>query len=128
MSKTHSEIRFDKARKKLSDAFKNLEDVMKQKLHEAAIQSTMIRASEHDVGGRQAQIVEQLATIQSLNLEINNLQKNLINAGNETDFLNEKNKLLADKFAKLQKESLCFIETIETDITLIEEVMQNHDS
>lgn len=128
MSKTHSEIRFDKARKKLSDAFKNLEDVMKQKLHEAAIQSTMIGASENDVGGRQAQIVEQLATIQSLNLEINNLQKNLINAGNETDFLNEKNKFLAEKFSKLQKESLCFIEAIETDIALIEEVIKNHDS
>lgn len=101
---------------------------MKQKLHEAAIQSTMIRASEHDVGGRQAQIVEQLATIQSLNLEINNLQKNLINAGNETDFLNEKNKFLAEKFTKLQRESLCFIEAIETDITLIEEAIENHDS
>ena len=67
---------------------------IKQKLHETIIQSKMINVSSDtdDESQLKVKIVEQLAIIENLNSEINNLQKELENAGIEIEFLNERNK------------------------------------
>lgn len=120
MTKTHAEIRFENARKRLSHALENLEDVMKRKLHEEAIESRMIRAADDS----DAEILEQATTIQNLNLEINNLQKALSDLGRETEFLNTKNKIFAEKLSAIRGEQLGLIEAIETDLAKISEAIK----
>jgi len=115
MSKNHAEIRFDKARKRLTHALENLEDVMKKKLHEEAIESRMIGVSSD----AEATILEQSVVIQNLTLEVNNLQQALSDLGRETEFLNTKNKIFAEKLATIRKSQLELIEAIESDLVKI---------
>ena len=127
MTKTHAEIRFEKARKKLSESLQNLEDIIKNKLHETAIQSKMIDVSAHDIENNQAMIVEQANTIQNLSHEINNLQENLLQVGKETEFLNEKNRVFAERLESFRKYQQQAIEAIEIDLTRIEEIINNEE-
>lgn len=115
MEKTHADIRFEKARKRLTHALENLEDVMKKKLHEEAIESRMIGVSND----AEATIIEQSITIQNLTLEVNSLQQALSELGRETEFLNTKNKIFAEKLAAIRKNQLGFIEAIESDLVKI---------
>ena len=71
MSKTPAEFRFEKARQRLSHALENLEDAMKRKLHEEAIESRMIGAADSAA----ATVMEQEIIIQNLTLEVNNLHR-----------------------------------------------------
>lgn len=119
MSKSIAEIRFEKARKRLSLALKELEEVTKNKLHDTAMESRMVE------GGKES--AEQATMIQNLNLEINNLQQNLLNLGHEVEFLNEKNKVLGQRMNKLRKSNLSFVEAIEADLVRIEEVMKQEE-
>lgn len=117
MSKTHAEIRFEQARKRLSESLKNLEKTVKEKLHEPTINSP----EENDAA-------QKSATVQKLNDEINNLQKSLSDLGRETEFLNEKNKALAQKFSDFRAHGKGLIESVEADLVRIEEVIKNYDS
>ncbi|OFW80490.1 MAG: hypothetical protein A2887_05140 [Alphaproteobacteria bacterium RIFCSPLOWO2_01_FULL_40_26] len=119
---TPAEIRFEKARKRLADMLKNLEEVIKEKLHEAAINSIDISDNEK---GAQAWMIGQEGVIQNLNEEINNLQKSLSDLGKETEFLREKNQVLANKISKFRDEGKSLIEAIEADLLHIEEVIKN---
>lgn len=127
MTKTHAEIRFEKARKKLSESLQNLEDIIKNKLHETAIQSKMIDVSANDIENNQAMILEQANTIQNLSHEINNLQQNLLQVGKETEFLNEKNRVFAERLKIFGKYQAQAIEAIEVDLTRIEEIINNEE-
>lgn len=127
MTKTHAEIRFEKARKKLSESLQNLEDIIKNKLHETAIQSKMIDVSAHDIENNQAIIVEQANTIQNLSHEINNLQENLLQVGKETEFLNEKNRVFAERLESFRKYQAQAVEAIEVDLARIEEIINNEE-
>ena len=126
MAKTHAENRFEKSRKRLAQVLKNLEEVVKDKIHETAINAKMIDVSDDIASIANARLIEQSSMIQNLNEEINNLQKNLSELGKETETLNEENKNLTTKLNKFQKESKKLIESIEADIIKIEEVM--HDN
>jgi hypothetical protein len=127
MTKNHAEIRFEKARKKLSESLQNLEDIIKNKLHETAIQSKMIDVSAHDIENNQAMIVEQANTIQNLSHEINNLQENLLQVGKETEFLNEKNRVFAERLESFRKYQAQAVEAIEVDLARIEEIINNEE-
>jgi len=127
MNKTLSEIRFEKARKKLSDALKNLEEATKEKIHHASITATMIDIKYDNKDKAVTSLAEQLALIKNLNEEVNNLQRNLFEVGKETEFLREKNKSLLDKFDKFRAEGLAFIEAVEADLAGIEQVIENYD-
>lgn len=122
MAKTPAEIRFDKARKRMAHAFENLEDAMKRKLHEEAIESRMIVAGDAD-----AEIIEQATTIQNLNLEINNLQKSLSELGRESEFLNTKNKIFAEKLGAIRSEQMALIEAIESDLVKISDAIKSEE-
>ena len=127
MKKTFSEIRFEKSRKRLSEALSQLERTIKQKLHETIIQSKMINVSSDtdDESQLKVKIVEQLAIIENLNSEINNLQKELENAGIEIEFLNERNKLVINKMSELRNQSIKITQEIEFDLMKIEELIKS---
>jgi 5-methylcytosine-specific restriction endonuclease McrBC regulatory subunit McrC len=126
MSKTHAEIRFEAARKRLSESLKNLERVVKEKLHQAATESRMLKvgSSEED---SESKLLQQAGIIQNLNSEINNLQKNLSELGKETEFLNEQNKALGGKITAFRSEKNSLIDAIEADLWRIEEIITNED-
>ncbi len=126
MSKTLSEIRFEKSRKRLSEVLRNLEEVVKEKIHETAIDSKMIDISDASNGSSRAQIIEQAAVIQNLNYEINKLQKNLSELGNEGEFLSEKNKLLGERIQELRTQSKILIDAIEADLLQVEEAINDN--
>ncbi len=127
MSKPHAEIRFEKARKRLSEALKILEKTVKEKIHESSINATMIDVSSDETNS-QAKLIEQSTTIQNLTSEINNLQKTLSDLGKETEFLNEKNKILSQKITEFRTKGSVLIEAIEADLLHIEEVIEKHDN
>ena len=123
MAKTHAELRFDNARKRLSHTLENLEDVMKRKLHDEAIESRMIAAADDS----DTTVVEQGITIQNLNLEINNLQKALSDLGRETEFLNIKNKVFADKLSEIRTQQLDLIAAVESDLVKISDAIKTEE-
>jgi chromosome segregation ATPase len=122
MAKTHAETRFETARKRLSESLKTLEKTVKEKLHQAAIESKMLDVSENEEEA-QAKVVQQETIIQNLNEEINNLQKNLSDLGKEADFLNEKNRTLSEKISDSRNEKKSLLEAIEADLTKIENII-----
>jgi len=127
MSKNAAEIRFENARKRLSTALKELENVMKEKLHESAIEARMIDRDEDGGSSHHAKLIEQSTIIENLNSEINNLQKNLLEVGKQSDFLNEKNKVLGEKLGKFRERGASLVEAIEADIARIAEVIKNEE-
>jgi len=118
MTKSASEIKFEKARKKLSDSLKNLEEVVKEKLQQVA---------NEPKAGDSNSLQDQSSLIQSLNSEINNLQNSLSHLGKETEFLNEKNKILSEKFSKFRSDQSILIEAIEADLAGIEEIIKDEE-
>lgn len=106
--KTSAEIKFDAARKKLSDAFKNLEEAIEHKLQDGALESKLI---------------EQEITIQNLNSQINILQKNFVEISGKADFLDMSNKNLSEKFFALKKQGSDLVQNIELDLIKIEEII-----
>ncbi len=120
MAKTPAEIRFETARKNLSESLKNLEKTVKEKFHQAVIDAKMLDiAGDH--GDEQA--LTQSTIIQNLNHEINKLQKNLSDLGKETEFLNEQNKVLSKKITETRTEKNSLVKSIEADLLRIEEII-----
>lgn len=125
MSKTIAENRFEKSRKRLSQVLQNLEEVVKDKIHEASVNGRIINNSGAGLEAAHNRIIEQDAIIQNLNDEINDLQKNLSELGLEGEHLTQENKDLAKKLRNFQTNSSKIIAAIEADIIKIEEVMND---
>ncbi len=115
MIQTRANIRFENARKRLSSSLENLEDVVKRKLHDEASSSRIITSTKES----ELKLAQQEITIQNLTLEINNLQQSLSDLGRETEFLNTKNQIFAEKLAKLRQERLEIIAEISEDLNKI---------
>jgi hypothetical protein len=126
MSKTIAEIRFEKSRKRLSQALQNLEEIVKDKIHEASVNGRIINNSSAGFEVANNRILEQDAIIQNLNSEINDLQKNLSELGAESESLEEENKILAKKLKTFQTNSEKIISAIEADLVKIEEVINDN--
>jgi CII-binding regulator of phage lambda lysogenization HflD len=123
MEKTHAEIRFDNARKRLSRVLKNLEEVVKEKLSQEMIEMKVFNSDQSDGQNFESKIIEQSQIIENLNSEINNLQKNLSDLGKESEFLSTKNKIFSEKIAEIRTKQSTLIEDIESDLLRIEEVI-----
>lgn len=119
MSQPTVEARFESARKRLSHALKELEEVAKAKLHEAANQQIRIVGDEDsiDLGGR--------VSLPAFNLsqQVNQLQNELVEVGNEVEFQREKNRILLEKLENLQQEKLHLVAAIEENIEAIEQLI-----
>jgi predicted nucleic acid-binding Zn-ribbon protein len=121
--KTVAGNRFESARKRLSDALHDLEKILKQKIHQAAIESRIINHNE--TGARlETKVFEQAAMIQTLNQEINNLQKLLSDLGGEIEFISEKNKIISKKTEDFRIQGPNLIKAIESDIARIEDLLK----
>lgn len=125
--KSIAETRFENARKRLSTTLKNLESVMKEKLHEAALENKMINISLNDFKQHEARLVEQSTIIQNLHREINNLQKNLEDLGKENEFLSNENQVLEENFSNLREQGSNLVESITSDLTHIEEIINGEE-
>ncbi len=125
MTRTVAEARFEVARKRLAIALTDLEKTVKRKIYEDSVSASMLDATSDDSLLR-AKIIEQEAIIQNLSSEINNLQKNLFDLGKETEFLNEKNKILAEKIAEFRREKSS-LSIIESGLAAVEEAMQEEE-
>lgn len=115
-----AKLKFEQSRKRLSDTLKNLEEVVQDKIHETAIDSKMIDVSDDSSAAASAKVIEQEAVIQNLNEEINKLQKNLSELGNENEFLNEKAKVLGTKFNEFREQGKKLLDAIEVELASIE--------
>jgi hypothetical protein len=124
MSKISAKVRFENARKRLSDALNNLEKTTQKKLREGLVETKIFDLSKSDVETFESKIIEQSQIIENLNLEINQLQKNLFDLGMESEFLNERNKTFAEKFSKNRAQQLDIIKAVELDLTKIEELIK----
>ncbi len=127
MSKTPAEIRFEKSRKKLSTALKELDAAIQKKLHEGAIETKIMDIGNEEDSEARAKIIEQSETISNLNSEINALQKNLSILGRESEFLHIKNKIFAEKLAAIRNQQSTLIEEIEADLVMIESIIKTEE-
>lgn len=127
MKNPSTELRFDNARKRLADALKGLEESVKKKLHEGALGLKMLDVGHENFDSTQAKLIEQAVTIENLNSEINNLQKNLSVLGRDTEFMNTKNKLFAEKINETRNQQATLIAAIEADLAQIEAVITNEE-
>jgi len=112
--------KFEQSRKRLSDVLRNLEEVVQDKIHETAIDSKMIDVSDDSSNAAQAKVIELEAVVINLNEEINKLQKNLSEIGNENEFLNEKAKVLGKKFDELRNQGRNLLDAIDVELAAIE--------
>jgi archaellum component FlaC len=118
-----SKTRFNTARRQLSNALQQLEQITIQKIHEATINSKMLDVADEDFGELKTKIIEQTSIAQNLSEEINKLQKTLEEIGQENEFLTKKNKLLADKNSQLKSCGSSIIEAIESDLIKISKII-----
>ncbi len=124
MTKSIAETRFEKARQRLSDALLQLEEVIKDKLHESSqIQARIGGYNDSGAMDQQVRIIEQSVTIQNLISEMNNLQKTLVEIEKETDFTRERNTFLTKKMSEIYDQNHVLINAIESDLTRLEEVI-----
>ena len=121
MTKINAELKFEKSRKRLASALKNLEEVIKFKISETAIQS---RAIGFEDSGYQTKISEQTFTIQSLSKEVNYLQKTLSDLGKELEFTKTQNQIFGEKVKQIRSEASHLANTVELDLTRIEELLK----
>jgi chromosome segregation ATPase len=109
--------RFDRSRKNLSAALKNLEETVKEKINEAASSGLVSKNSSGDK-----------AAISKLNDEVNRLQNELSELGREAEFLKESNKTLWQRVENFNRQKNELVTAIESDLTAIDEVIKKYDS
>jgi hypothetical protein len=121
----NSQQKFDISRKKLANTLKNLEEIIKEKIHESAIKTRMLDESSNTSSMRS---LEQNLALEKQNQEINHLQQNLSNLEKEAEFLREKNKILTQKILHFRNQAVNIFESVSNEISKIEEILKNHDS
>lgn len=115
--------RFDRSRKNLSTALNRLEDVIKEKIHEASLLADG-NAGDDEVD---AKIIEQNAMLNKLSEEVNSLQNELSELGKENEFLKENNKILWNRIENFNRQKNDLVTAIEADLVLIHEVIEKYD-
>ncbi len=125
MDNNNSQQKFNNSRKKLSTTLKNLEEIIKEKIHESAIDSRMLDESSTPSSMRS---LEQNLALEKQSNEINHLQQTLSNLDKEAEFLREKNKILTQKILHFRNQAHNILESANNEITKIEEILKNHDS
>ena len=66
--------------------------------------------------------------LEKQNQEINHLQQTLNNLEKEAEFLREKNKILTQKILHFRNQANNILESANSEIIKIEEILQNYDS
>jgi predicted transcriptional regulator len=126
MSKNFAKIKFENARKRLAEAFDLLEETVKQKIDEVAINNKMFDATQND-DDFEINSVQQVATINQLSNEINKLEERLEESEREIDLLSEKDLALSKKLNEIKNEAGNLITIIEKDLAIIDEVINKEE-
>jgi len=116
--------RFDRSRKNLATALNQLENAIKEKIREASL----LAVGEVGEDEAEAKIIEQNAMITKLSGEVNRLQNQLSELGKENEFLTQNNKTLWQRIENFTQQKNDLIKAIESDLTLIHEVIEKYDS
>jgi hypothetical protein len=125
MENNNSQQKFANSRKKLATNLKNLEEIIKEKIHESAINTRMLDESSTFSSMKS---LEQNLALEKQNQEINHLQQTLNNLEKEAEFLREKNKILTQKILHFRNQANNILESANSEIIKIEEILQNYDS
>ena len=125
MENNNSQQKFSNSRKKLSNTLKNLEEIIKEKIHESAIETRMLDESSTPSSIKS---LELNLALEKQNQEINHLQQTLNNLEKEVEFLREKNKILTQKILHFRNQANNILESANSEIIKIEEILQNYDS
>lgn len=116
--------RFDRSRKNLSAALKQLEEAVKDKIKDSSSHHLDINDS-HEIN---AAIIEKNATISKLNDEVNRLQHELSELGKEAEFLKESNKALWQRIESFNHQKNSLVESIANDLKEIKNSIEKYDS
>ena len=123
--KNNSQQKFENSRRQLTKSLKNLEEIIKEKIHESAIETRMLDESSTPSSMKS---LELNLAIEKQNQEINHLQQTLNNLEKEAEFLREKNKILTQKILHFRNQANNILESANSEILKIEEILQNYDS
>jgi hypothetical protein len=116
-------LRFDRSRKNLSAALKQLEDVIRNKIKDSHSHDLNISDSEEI----DAAIIEKNAIITKLSDEVNRLQHELSELGKEAEFLKESNKALWQKIENFNRQKKSLVEAIAIDLKEIKNSIEKYD-
>lgn len=119
--KNNAQQKFENSRRQLTKSLKNLEEIIKEKIHESAIATRMLDESSTP---NSMKSVEQNIALENQNKEINNLQKTISELQNELEFLREKNKILTQKILHYRNQAGTVLEAVQNDILKIEEILK----
>ena len=125
MSEISAEKKFENSRKKLSNTLKNLEEIIKDKIQQSAIENKMLDESSST---KPIANLDQKLTIENQNKEITRLTQMLNDLEKETEFLREKNKILTQKILHFRNQASNIVDAVQNDIIKIEDILKNHDS
>lgn len=118
--------KFDSARKRLAESLLELERSTKRKISQQVVESKMM-ANEGD-SSLETRFSELQIIHKNLEEEVKTLQKNFAEIGKENLFLHEKNKFLADRIKNFQEHGSRIIESVEQNLSQIEEIINKHDN
>ncbi len=116
--KLESEARFNQARKQLSAALKNLEEAVKEKIHEALLNTDLLATDDES----------KLVAMSRMGIEVNHLQNELAELGKEAEFLRETNKILGQRISIFRQQKNNLVDAVEADLAAIHEVIGKYDS
>lgn len=128
LTKVRGEARFTKVRGDLSVALQNLEDVVKDKLHDSSLNNVIPTFTDGDENKIYTTITEQAKIIKNLNGETNHLQKELSELGKETEFLREVNKSLGKRLKDFKNEKNALTTSLDNDLEEIYKIIKRYDS
>jgi FtsZ-binding cell division protein ZapB len=122
MHKNNSTKRLEAAQKRLFEALKDLEKSTIEKLHETSLHSNMFNI-EGDDKALKSRVVEQTATIQKLNDEVNRLQEVNSELSNENESIAQQNESLLKRINQLRLNSADLVDSLEADLVQISRII-----
>ena len=120
-----AEKKFENSRKKLANTLKNLEEIIKDKIQQSAVEDKMLNES---FSSKPIANIDQKLTIENQNKEITRLTQMLNDFEKEAEFLREKNKILTQKILHFRNQASNIVDAVQNDIIKIEDILKNHDS
>ncbi|MFM2200393.1 MAG: hypothetical protein RL769_448 [Pseudomonadota bacterium] len=125
MSEISAEKKFENSRKKLANTLKKLEEIIKDKIQQSAIENKMLDESSST---KPIANLDQNLAIENQNKEISRLTQMLNDLEKEAEFLREKNKILTQKILHFRNQASNIVDAVQNDIIKIEDILKNHDS
>lgn len=125
MSEISAKKKFENSSKKLTNTLKNLEEIIKDKIHQSTIENKML---DESCSTKPLENIDQNLIIENQNKENTRLTQMLNDLEKEAEFLREKNKILTQKILHFRNQASNIVDAVQNDIIKIEDILKNHDS